>query len=392
LARTDPGPDRTQGTSSGSLLELIRSRDAWTRQQLLDATGMSRPTLLARLGPLLGAGLVYEAGSTASTGGRPANLIRFDDRRLHVLTVDIGHTHGTVSVTDIHGRELRSARRPVDIARDPPEAVLGPLLALADRLLAVQPEGRLAGVGLGLPAPISPETGLPGQIWVMPGWDGYPVRDRVRDRWDVPLILENDARAFALGEAAAQPSGTVLGVKWANGIGAGLVVGAECLAGEHGAAGDIGHIRVGGGGRRCRCGRTGCLAAYASGHALLRRLGRRRIASLDDLARRAEDGDTRVTDALGEAADLVGTVLAALIAMLNPGVLVLGGSIGRIPQAVARVDRRLRAVALSRSTERLQVVPSRLGERAATVGLARLVARRVLHAGAVDDLLSAPGR
>src|SRR5262245_59308288 len=114
-------PERSVGASPGHLLALIRSGPAWTRQQLLDATGMSRPTLLERLSPLFAAGLLREAGTMASDGGRPAQLIQFDDRRLAVLTIDIGHTHGRVSVTGVHGGELRSARCRLDISRSRPD-------------------------------------------------------------------------------------------------------------------------------------------------------------------------------------------------------------------------------------------------------------------------------
>ncbi|MCP2168562.1 ROK family transcriptional regulator [Goodfellowiella coeruleoviolacea] len=384
VGRAESG--RVPATTPGHLLALIRSRPVWTRQELLDATGMSRPTLLARLAALVSAGLVYESGSASSTGGRPAQLIRFDDRELLVLTLDIGQTRAAVSVTDIHGRELACARRPVNAFEDAPDDLLGPLLAEGERLLAETGRGRLVGVGMSLPAPIRPDTGLPHTVWTMPRWRDYPIPQRIAALWDVPLVLENDARAMALGEAGVDDANTLLAVKWSSGIGAGLVIGGECLVGEDGAAGDIGHLRVGRGTRRCRCGQRGCLAAYASGYALVTSL---RLRSVDELAERARARDERVCAALSEAAELVGVALASMITMVNPGVLVLNGTIGVLPGIVTRVGRTLRATALSRSTENLRVVSSGLGERAVTTGLAQLVANRVLHPDAVDESLAA---
>jgi predicted NBD/HSP70 family sugar kinase len=292
----------------------------------------------------------------------------------------------------VHGRELRSALCPLDIAEAEPDAVLRTLVGLAGTLLAGPtgsgPGERLIGIGVGLPGPISPGTGLPGSTTVLRRWTGYPVLDRIRAHWDVPLVLENDARALALGEAGGQGTGTLLGVKWASGIGAGLAVDGRSLAGDDGAAGDIGHIRVAATGPACRCGRQGCLAAYASGHALLGQLRPHGVRTLEEIAERSREGDPLIGPVLAAAAQRVGTVLASLIAMVNPRMLVLGGVIGALPAVVAHVDARIRDVTLPYSTQALRVVPSRLGERAATVGLVHLVTERVLAPEAINQALS----
>ncbi|WP_432832699.1 ROK family protein [Dactylosporangium sp. CA-092794] len=380
------GITRTPGASPGHLLALIRSAPAWTRQQLLDATGMSRPTLLERMSPLFAAGLAREAGTTASVGGRPAQLISFDDRHLAVLTFDVGHTQGRVSLTGVHGRELRSSRCQLDITGTPPDQVLRRLTALAGKLTADRTGDRIIGIGVGLPGPITPATGLPGPTPIMPGWDAYPVVDRLREHWDVPMVLENDARAVVFGEATLHGGETLLGIKWATGIGAGLIADGRSIAGDDGAAGDIGHIKLTTSGPACRCGRRGCLAAYASGHALLGQLADHGVTHLDDLVRRA--GERDIGRRLDDAARKVGTVLASLIAMANPRTLVLGGTIGALPRVLDAVSTRVREVALDRSTNELRIVTSSLGERAGTVGLVHLVVSRVLAPDAVDQTLA----
>jgi predicted NBD/HSP70 family sugar kinase len=371
------------GATPGNLLALIRSRAAWTRQQLLDVTGMSRPTLLERVSPLFAAGLVREAGSTASVGGRPAQLICFDDRHLTVLTFDVGHTHARVSLTGVNGAELHSASRRIDVSHTAPDAMLADLVRLAFDVLASCPPRRLVGVGVGLPGPIEPDTGLPKPTTILPGWEGYPLPDLLHGHWEVPMVFENDARALAFGEASLHPGETVLGVKWATGIGAGLVTGGINLTGDDGTAGDIGHIKLSRTGPECRCGRRGCLAAYASGHALCGQLG---VASLTDIARRCAEPE--VSRALAVAGRKLGTVLAALIAMANPRTLVLGGIIGSLPGVVDAVGARIRDITLLRSTAGLHIIASQLGERAATVGLVNLVVERVLAPEAIDRALA----
>lgn len=344
----------------GHLLALIRTRPHWTRRELLDATGMSRPTLLERLAPLFAAGLVHEAGPTRSEGGRPAQLLRFDDRSMVVLTFDVGHTQARVTYSGVHGRPLRSASLTLDLAALASSSAVSALAATASDLGLASGE-RLIGVGVGLPAPISPLTGLPSPSTVLPS---FPAA-RMRALWDVPVMFENDARAFALGAALSlrSPDGVVLGVKWASGIGAGVVVDGRCLTGADGAAGDIGHIRVDPSGPLCRCGRRGCLAAFAAGYAL--------------------QGASPVA-----AARRVGDVLASLIALVNPRTLVLGGSIGSQPGVVSTVDEVVRAVAMPHSVGELRVVASPPEAEAATAGLVELVVRRVLSPDAVDAITS----
>ncbi|MFU8850417.1 ROK family protein [Micromonospora sp. SL1-18] len=391
--RSSPNTSRpTVGATPGHVLELVRSRPAWTRQQLLTATGMSRPTLQDRLAPLFASGLIYSAGFEASEGGRPAELIRFDDRHLVILTLDVGHTHARVGISTVRGQVLRFRDSRLDVTRTPPPAVLNTLIGLAAELTVDAPDERVAGIGIGLPGPISLVTGLPGQTTTLPGWEHLPIFDLLRERWNVPMVTENDARALALGEATRHPESTVLGLKWAHGIGAGLIINNRSLGGDDGAAGDIGHVKLSRGGPECRCGRRGCLAAYASGHALLARLAPVGVRDLDHLAELANAGDRKVRAALDGAARRVGTVLAALIALANPRTLVLGGTIGTLPRVVDAVAARVREVTLSRSVESLQVLPSQLGPSAGTAGLVHLVVERVLSAEAVDRSLAAePG-
>lgn len=380
--RTTGRPAATAGSSPGRLLELIRSRDDWTRQQLLAETGLSRMTLFERLDALFRAGLVYEAGPAGPTGGRPAALIRFADRGRVVLVLDLDHHTGRIAVTDLTGRSLRERELPLDIA-GPPDAVLATVCDVAADLLAAGGDETLVGVGVALPGPVSPVTGLLRPATVMPGWDGFPIAAAIGARWPVPVLLENDARAHALGEAAERPGATpLLAVKYAHGIGAGLVLDGALLCGFDGAAGDIGHIRAGAAVDPpvCRCGRTGCLASYASGYALLRRRGVTPSSSDDLAARLAGSADLR------DGARLLGRTLAGLVALVNPQTIVLGGTLGRLPAVVDEVRAAVVADALDRLTGDLEIVPS-TAHHPAAVGMAALVTGHVYAPAAVDALV-----
>ncbi len=154
-------------TSHGGLLALVRDHGGLSRQQMLELTGMSRGTLVARLETLARLGYVYEAEALAPTGGRPARRVRFEDRGRVVLAVDLGQTHARVAVTDLDGRELRSRASDVRIA-DP--GVLGAALDSGVALLAAGRGERLVGVGIGVPAAVDPATGTVVHPTTIPGW------------------------------------------------------------------------------------------------------------------------------------------------------------------------------------------------------------------------------
>jgi predicted NBD/HSP70 family sugar kinase len=365
----------------GHLLGLVRERGGLSRRQLLDETGMARGTLVGRLDALARLGLVYEAESLGATGGRPARRIRFDDRGRVVLTVDLGHTHARVSVTDLLGTELRRAGLALDVD-DGPGAVLGPVLDLAEKLVAAGQGERLAGVGVGVPAAVDPGTGRVLHATTLAGWPPDAVVTAVGERFARPVVVENDARAAAVGECRSDTE-TLVVVKVATGIGCGIVVGGDVLRGAAGVAGDIGHVRVDGDGPAppCRCGRTGCLAARASGRALLARLAPHGFTSLAQVV--DDPGHPAVRTGLAVAADVLGAALATTVTTVNPHRVVLGGTLGVLPAVVDGVRARI----LDAVTERARpaVEASTLGGRATPRGLARLVDRRVFGPAAVDE-------
>lgn len=377
-------------TSHGHLLDLIRSADGLSRQQLLSATGMSRATLYERLEALLRRGFIYEAESLEATGGRRSRKIRFDNRGRVILALALGQTHATVAVTDTAGSQLRSITLKHDIS-GPSDQVLTPLVEAGQSLLGQGSGEVLLGVGVSLPTPVEAGTGFVAHATTIPGWRPDAVANSVSQAWQVPFVVENDARAAALGERKTDAE-TLVYVKVATGIGCGIVVEGSILRGAHGAAGDIGHIRIADNGPLCRCGRHGCLAAYSSGRAIAEQLAGERPLSLDAIRDAAGAGNPEVTNVLGSAADVLGRALAATITTINPDRLVLGGKIGSLTGLVDQVRTRILADVVDRIADGLTVEQGDPGDQTAIQGLATLVMRKVFAPatidGAVTDILA----
>lgn len=381
----------------GDVLELVRRGRAQTRGDVIGATGLSRLTVAQRVDALLAARLLVEGETTGPTGGRRSRSLVFNGRHSLVAVAAVDTTHAQLAVTDLDGTVLAEDSLLVEIA-DGPVAVLDTLAASLARLLerhGASPAD-LTGVGLSLPGPIDPVSGRPNQPPIMPGWDGFPVADRLSAALDdVVVHTANDADAAALGEFAAGHEGAraLCLVKVSTGIGAGIVLDGRSYTGADGGAGDIGHVKLDPGSPLvCRCGAHGCLAALASGAAVARQLadlGRPVTHGLEvgDLLRAGDPDAGRLTQQAGRR---IGEVLAGLVCVLNPEVLLVGGALASTP-LLTGIRETLYRLCLPRATTHLTLQIGALGHRAAVVGLTRLVVDRELSAEAVNRRLAQSG-
>ncbi|MDT3398318.1 ROK family transcriptional regulator [Streptomyces sp. B1866] len=401
--------------SAGHLLRLIRSGQATTRGELLRATGLSRSTVGHRLDQLFRAGWVRERAAAASTGGRPSARLEFTADHALVLAAALETRHGRAAVLDLAGNVLAERTGPLSV-EDGPEWVLdqvGGWFALLLAEAGADP-ARVCGIGLSVPGPVDWATGQVIQPPIMPGWDRYPIRDRMRQAFAehvwrsagrsgpdgcappppaaLPVLVDNDANLMAYAEARAgypDCSAFVL-VKVSTGIGAGVVVDGEPYRGIDGGAGDIGHIRLHDrGDALCMCGSYGCLAAVASGKALAEQLSAAGFptASGSDVRALLAEGDPQAVGLAREAGRRVGEVLVTVVGVLNPGVLMIAGDLAG-PPFLTGVRELLYQRALPRSTAHLEVVTSNLGERAGVLGAAAIVVEHVFTPERADARLA----
>ncbi|WP_316773333.1 ROK family transcriptional regulator [Streptomyces sasae] len=401
ISRTGRGGGQA---SAGELLELVRSGRAVTRGALQRTTGLSRATVGHRLDRLFRAGWLREgAGGPVDSplGGRPSITLEFDDSHAVVLAADLETRHARAAVLSLTG-EILAEHSGTLVIQDGPDAVLGELGRWFAELLekAGHRAAEVCGVGLAVPGPVDTETGRVVQPPIMPGWDGYDIRGRMARAFTehtgappVPVLVDNDANLMAYGEQrAGHPdcSAFVL-VKVSTGIGAGVVVDGSIYRGIDGGAGDIGHIRVGAE-AQCRCGSYGCLAAVASGGAVARKLAESGVpaASGSDVRDLLASGHPEAAAVAREAGRMVGDVLATVVTLLNPGVLMIAGDLAGTP-FLTGVRELLYQRALPRSTAHLDVVTSRLGERAGLIGAGALVVEHLYAPERVEERLLALG-
>ncbi len=246
--------------------------------------------------------------------------------------IDLGGTKIEAIVTDSAHRVLGSARHPTPTDGGPADVANAMAAALTEAAKAASLEpADLRGVGVGSPGQVDAGAGLVSHADNLPGWlASFPLAAALQSALGTPVVLGNDVSVATTAEyrlGAGKPYDSVLGVFWGTGVGGGLILNGQSWRGR-GGAGEIGHTVIDEGGRRCTCGRRGCLEAYA-GRAAMEARARRLHAggaktTLFELA--AEHDRDRLTSGIWERALEHGDKLATKL--IDRAVLALGAGIG----------------------------------------------------------------
>jgi glucokinase-like ROK family protein len=380
-----------------AVLDHVRANGESSRAELAQATGLGRSVLTQRVDALRHYGLLAEDRVGVSTGGRAPRLLRFRSDAGYLLVADLGASSTDVALADLAGRILVHRQEPSDIAAGP-ESVLAHVEQLFEECVAEAGGDRsLWGIGIGVPGPVEFDSGKPVSPPIMPGWDGYAVRERFAGR-NVPVWVDNDVNVMALGELTAGCGRGVddfVFVKIGTGIGAGIVVDGRIHRGAKGSAGDVGHIHVQAGREvTCRCGMNGCLEAFAGGAALARdaeaaaRAGRSAILQallaekgyLDaaDVAAASKHGDPVSIELITEAGRLIGQMLTGVVNFFNPSLIVIGGGVaGAGDLLLATIRQAIYRRSLPLATRDLVVRRSALDGRAGVIGAATMAANEL---------------
>jgi predicted NBD/HSP70 family sugar kinase len=369
-------------TLTARILELLASGQATTRTELAGLLGAAPSTVSFAVGRLLEHGLVAEEGTAASTGGRPRKVLRLGGSDGFAVAAELGGRHAHVGVVQPGGRLADVSTVPFPTA-DGPEAALPGLAGTLEELAERHGRALLRGVGLSLPGPVDVASGVVTLPSRMPGWNRFPVRAWLEDRFGVPAAIENDANCMAVGEHTVRPAEhrQAIMVKTGTAIGAGVIADGRLYRGGSGAAGEITHVRVEAAHDiPCSCGNTGCLETVASGAALVRILRERGlvVTSTEDVVRLASDADPEATRAVRQAGRYLGQVLAANVNFFNPDAVYLGGILSTLEPFVAAVRSQLYEGCHPLVTEHLVIERAGLGADAGLVGAGQFALQRAL--------------
>ncbi|MDR3372217.1 MAG: ROK family protein [Ancalomicrobiaceae bacterium] len=376
-------------------MSLVAGGQARSRADLTSLSGLSRNTIVSRLKALLDAGLLREAEETMRSGGRPTRMLAIGSDFGVILAADIGETSVRLAVTDLTPAVIVDEMFDVELAAGP-EVVLG---AIAERFANLlgrcgRSLGEAIGIGLSLPAPVDYASGRVFGPSIMTNWDDFDIRTWLQDRLGVPVLGENDVNLLTLYEWRTfwQDVGHLFFIKFASGIGSGIISDGRIYRGAQGAAGDIGHIQLASEPKPlCRCGKLGCVEARAAGWALARDLRAQGVSvrGSRDVVRLVHGGHGAALEAARKAGQVLGEVTADVVSVLNPGIIVIGGTLAAMGSPLfEEVDQVVRERVLPLAKRDLRIEPARSGGDAGLLGAALLVKEVRLSAADVEATIA----
>ncbi len=308
-----------------------------------------------------------------------------------VLATDLGGTNMRTALLNDKGEILAHMRKPTnaDMGKDKViEKLITTLRATASKHKI--PLKRIEGIGIGFPGPVDVELGVVLNPPNMKGWVNIPIRDIMEEEFKMPVTIENDANAAALGEhwmGAGKGTKSLVCITLGTGVGGGIVLNDRVWHGATGIAGEIGHTTIIRNGLKCNCGNRGCLEAYASSTGMVRMmrkaLSRKSKWSDVDEEKLDKDGSKYITElaakgnkialrVIKEMIQILGIAIVNLIHILNPEVIVISGGVTNMGSKLFEPLRKeVKKRAFEKAIEYLRIVPARLGENAGVIGAAR---------------------
>lgn len=358
--------------NSARILDAVRRFGGITQVELAEVTRLSPATVSTIVKQLLASGVVDTRNTVRS--GRRAQLVTLAHRFGLLIGVHVGPRGTKIVVADssFSVLEERTLPLPFDHRSDTTlDRVALMIVELTESLGA--PLDEILGIGVALPAPVDPATGIISIPSMLRGWEDVPVAEVLSARLHVPTFADNDANLGLLGEArlgAGRGHHDILYVVASYTVGAGIMIDGRIHHGVHGTAGEIGHSLVDSMGAVCRCGSRGCLNAVVGAQYLLDSLQvSHGSLTLNELIRRAKEGDPGCSQVIEDAGAAVGTVVANTAAATSPAVIVVGGELADTGDLFLEPIRSAvaRRVLLNVDGPR-PVITGQLGTRASAMG------------------------
>jgi len=360
------------------IIETLLGSGPSTQAEISRYTGLSTATVSNIVKSMAESGLISTSPTTSS--GRRALSVRLNGNGAIAAGIDFGRSHVRVVLASLGYRVVAERAIPLPLGHKASEGIQ----AASDLLTKLMIEAgiqrsSIIGAGVGIPGPIDRRSGTVIQGAILPEWVGIPILERLADTLNFPVYADNDANLGALAQVTWGPHGAVsnlMFLKIGSGIGAGLILNGAPYYGNIGVTGEIGHATISEHGLICRCGNRGCLETVASTAIMIELLSRGAPApiTVDDIVRRALARDAATLRVIDDAGVAVGRAVANVANLINPEVIVVGGPLAELGDALLTPIRRgLLRHAVPVVGESTQLAMSSLGDRAEALGAAALV-------------------
>jgi predicted NBD/HSP70 family sugar kinase len=375
------------------VLKLLREEGAASMPQLSKRTMLTLPAISAIISELEMFKLVKNSGVVQVKRGRFPAMYQFNSEYYHVIGLAIRSYCISAAVVNLDGNVLEVLSENIE-ENEIPEQIVEKACALIEKVMEKSKvtKNQILGFGVSMHGIVDPNRGIsvyPAQL----RWRDYPFIDKLKERFDFPMKMDNDMNCMLLAEkwfGRTKDIETFAIVNVDYGVGMGIMANNSTLRGEDFGAGQIGHIPIVDNKIKCECGRVGCLETIASEKAILRdflnkikdcktsdisKLGKLNIKqiNLEDIYKAANEGDAIAIEVIGQAGEYLGKGLSILINILNPRMIIITGRILRSREIFfAAFQKSINKYALPTNIKNLLVYPSDIQEHNDLVGAATL--------------------
>ncbi len=305
----------------------------------------------------------------------------------HVLAADVGGTNTRMAVVNENGDILKLLKKSTH-CKEGRDEMIKFIVSFAGETIEKSklPKDEICGVGIGFPGPLNADTGTIFNPPNLNGWDNVPLRDILEKELRVPVAIENDANAAALGEwwkGAGSGTSSLVCITLGTGVGGGIVMDGKVWHGASSIAGEIGHTTVIRDGIKCTCGNIGCLERYACSGGILKRVNdallkekdndsRQPLTNLKQIDQMVMQGNEIVLNVIKETGVILGIAIANIANLLNPEMIVLFGGVTNLGEnLVGPLKEEVKKRAFKKATESLRIELSQLGDNSGILGAAR---------------------
>ncbi|MFD2044800.1 ROK family protein [Ornithinibacillus salinisoli] len=314
------------------VLTTIRTHSPISRADIASLTGLNKGTVSSLVSDLLEEKLIYESGPGESNGGRRPVMLLFNQQAGYSIGIDLGVNYILGVLTDLEGTICHE--KLVKFKNLSYEEIEIKLFEIVNDLMdhaPLSPYG-VIGIGIGVPGTVSKS----GEILLAPnlGWKNVDLQTVLEEKYDLPVMIENEANAGAYGEkkfGVGKDFNHIVYVSVGIGIGVGLILNGHLYKGKNGFSGELGHMTIETGGTKCRCGNEGCWELYASEQALIKNAEKSHITeipmeelSLESLITIAEHGQSDAIKLFTQIGDYLGIGINNIINTFNPEQVIIG--------------------------------------------------------------------
>ena len=367
--------DEVRRHNLAALVRFLHDHGSTSRSELVSHTGLNRSTVGGLLSDLVAADLVRETEPVGRGVGRPSYGVEPVGDSAYVLAIDLRVDRTIAALVGFGGVVLERREHRYRRGQQREEKIVAQLVAVChDLLLSAPANAVMVGVGVGVPGLVRQPDGL---VRFAPnlGWVDVPLGEHLAEALglSVPVVVGNDSDLGAISErlrGSAVGAANVVYLSGQVGVGGGIVVDGNLMMGAQGYAGEIGHMRVNPKGRACRCGAIGCWETEIGEPAVRAATGSPDTMPVAEIVARAAGGDKACAKGLRSVGDWLGVGVANLVNILNPDVVVFGGTLREIFPVVRPTVEAALATALRAPGEHVVLALPALGDDSTLLGAA----------------------